>query len=961
MTTLSPLRAIAPIDLGCAATVIPGTVRMITSGSAHVFAVQRKDGAAASPRRHLFTVKAPGVVMPVPEDPALGIITIPTPESRTEELSWEQFWKRARDPELGQRTLDAIEDWTAGWLEACAHLANNRPMRDLVIGSDPRADMPPLRILNADRHLVWLRVLSGEGVLLDTEPVGGHALSTVPLAGTAWLRSFDELHLRPVAAAELVRENEMQAVLEAFLTAAQRNLTLALNLAKIDAAARFDQRTGRLTADIDRLLGDLGRMVGAIGPQKAVSGSKQELLSAVHAVSMRIGVKAQLPTSVSADEIDQGASLERILEASSLRARKVTLADHWWQKSAGDFVAFRQDSGAPCALLDAGIQGYRLENPVRGQREAVTATIAATVSPHAFTLYQPFPDIKLSMRAMYLFGLQGAGADLLVILLAAIAGSWVASLPAIGSRLIFERLIPQHFGMLLIQVGVALALVAATRSVFSYANNVAFARIRGRASARLKAAIWDRILRQNMAFLSRYSAPDLTMRAATIENVVSAAHSLAHQSLITSWMLVINLGTLYWLAPAGAGAATGLIALMGLAILAAAWGQKRAFTLGEQAEGSVSTFVHALTNGIRKLRLAGAEERAFVKWGDRFSRSRMKLVHLRRVTNLFNSFAALFELLALAVVLAAVALLSPDPMKIGTFFGFIIAFQTCLSAMSALGKQVMNVAFQFASIPYAQPVLDAVPEREANKASPGRLTGNIEFSNVSFRYGADGAPILSSLAFCVQPGEFVALVGPTGCGKSTVVKLLLGLERPTGGAVLYDQRDLNGLDIDAVRRQIGAVLQRCQLTAGTIHEIIRGSSNATLDDTREAARLAGLGPDIAAMPMGLHTAVPEGQHGFSGGQLQRLSIARAIIRKPALLILDEATSALDNVTQAEITHNLAALACTRIVVAHRLSTVMGADRIIVLNEGRIVETGTYAELNAARGLFAAMAARQELS
>ena len=951
----------APSDPGCVATVIPGTVRVITSGSAHVFAVQLKDGAAASPRTHLFTVRAPGVVMPVPENPALGIITIPTPESHIEEVSWEQFWRRARDPGLADRTLAAIENWVAHWLEACAHLARNRPMRDLVIGSDPRADMPPLRILNADQQLVWLRVLSGEGVLLDTEPVGGHALSTVPLAGTAWLRSFDELHLRPVAAAELVRENEMQGVLGAFLTAMLRNLTLGLSLAKVDEAARFDRRTGDLAADIDRLMGDLGRMVGAIGPQKAVSGSKQELLSAVHAVCRRIGVKAQLPTSVSADEIDHGTSLERILEASSLRSRKVTLSDQWWKRNAGDFLAFARDSGAPCALLDMGMRGYRLENPVSGQREVLTAALAATVSPHAVALYQPLPDIKLTMRALYLFGLQGTGADLLVILLAAIANAWVASLPALGSRLIFERLIPQHYGILLIQMGIALTLVAATRSVFNYANNIAFARIRSRASARLKAAIWDRILRQNMAFLSRYSAPDLTMRAATIENVVSAAHSLAHQSFITLWMLVINLATLFWLAPAGAGAATGLIALLGLAILAAAWGQKRAFTLGEQAEGSVSTFVHALTNGIRKLRLAGAEERAFVKWGDRFTRSRTKLVHLRRVTNLFNSFAALFELLALAVVLAAVALLSPDPMKIGTFFGFIIAFQACLSALSALGKQVMNVAYQFASIPYAQPILDAVPEREAKKASPGRLTGGIEFSNVSFRYGADSAPILSGVAFRVQPGEFVALVGPTGCGKSTLVKLLLGLERPTGGAILYDQRDLNSLDIDAVRRQIGAVLQRCQLAPGTIHEIIRGSSNATLDDTMEAARLAGLGPDIAAMPMGQHTAVPEGQHGFSGGQLQRLSIARAVVRKPALLILDEATSALDNVTQAEVTLNLAALACTRIVVAHRLSTVMGADRIIVLNEGRVVETGTYAELTAAGGLFAAMAARQELS
>lgn len=944
----------SPIDLRRA-----GTCWMVAGGDVNIFATQLTDGAPSSPRKLLFSITSPGLLLPVPEDPTLEVVAIPAAGADIQEFTLETLWERARDPEFAQRVYTSVERWVEGWLGACADLVPNRPTRDKVVGKSPRADLPPHRILNADQALVWLQILSGEGVLLDSEAAGGLGLTLLPLAGNAWLRSFEEMHIRPVTTASLIEENEMGAALASFLAAAQRNLTLALNLAKIDEAARLDQRSGRLSGDIKRLMGDLGQMIGAVGPTKASADDKQDLLSAIHTVSNRIGVKAQLPVSVSAADADQGAPLERILEASSLRSRRLTLTEDWWKKSAGDFLAFLAEDHAPRAVLDLGGKGYVIEAP-DGTRQKVTPALAAELAPEAYALYQPLPDLKQTITMMAMFGLQGCRNDAAVILLAAILGSWASSLPAIGSRLIFESLIPQHFSGLLIQVGIALAIVALMRSVFSYANNVAFARIRARASARLKAGLWDRVLRQNMGFFGKYSAPDLTMRVATTENIVTAIHSLAHQSLMTIWMLAINLGTLYWLAPGGAMAATGLIVLFAGVIWLGAWGQKRAFKLGEQAEGSVTTFVHALTNGVRKLRLAGAEERAFVKWGDRFTRSRIKLVHLRRVTNMFNAFAAAYELLSLTVVLAAIALLSPEPVKVGTFFGFIISFQACLSSMSAMGKQVMNVAFQFAAIPYAQPVLDAVPEREAKKASPGQLSGGVEFSGVAFRYG-EGDAILKGVGFSVQPGEFVAIVGPTGCGKSTLVKLLLGLERPSSGAVLFDQKDLAGLDVDAVRRQIGAVLQKTQLQPGNIYEVIRGQSNASHDEALEAAILAGLGPDIAAMPMKLHTAIPEGQHGFSGGQIQRLAIARAIVKKPPLLILDEATSALDNMTQAEITRNLAGLSCTRIVVAHRLSTVMGADRIIVINEGKVAENGTYAELANAGGLFSTMASRQELN
>jgi ATP-binding cassette subfamily C protein len=258
----------------------------------------------------------------------------------------------------------------------------------------------------------------------------------------------------------------------------------------------------------------------------------------------------------------------------------------------------------------------------------------------------------------------------------------------------------------------------------------------------------------------------------------------------------------------------------------------------------------------------------------------------------------------------------------------------------------------------AKPILETLPEVDEMKADPGELTGELEVSHVSFRYREDGPIVLKDVSVQVKPGEFVALVGPSGSGKSTLFRLLLGFEKLEAGAVYYNGRDLVGLDIREVRRQIGVVLQNGKLMAGDIFTNIIGSSLLTLEDARQAARMAGLEDDLKAMPMGLHTVISEGGGTLSGGQRQRLLIARALVHRPRILFFDEATSALDNRTQAIVSESLDNLQATRIVIAHRLSTIMNADRIYVLQDGRVVQQGTYDELIQAEGVFADLAKRQ---
>jgi ABC-type bacteriocin/lantibiotic exporter with double-glycine peptidase domain len=240
------------------------------------------------------------------------------------------------------------------------------------------------------------------------------------------------------------------------------------------------------------------------------------------------------------------------------------------------------------------------------------------------------------------------------------------------------------------------------------------------------------------------------------------------------------------------------------------------------------------------------------------------------------------------------------------------------------------------------------------------LKGAIELSHVSFNYQKDGPLVLDDVDFRIEADEFVAIVGPSGSGKSTLLRILLGFEMATEGGVFFDGQSLTTLDIRAVRQQIGVVLQHSRLMAGDIFTNIVGNTGRNQDDAWRAARQAALAKDIEAMPMGMHTVIAQGGGTLSGGQRQRLLIARALAAEPRIVFFDEATSALDNLTQAQVSESLESLRVTRVVIAHRLSTIRHADKIVVLERGRIVQMGRFEELMNVAGTFRELARRQTI-
>jgi ABC-type bacteriocin/lantibiotic exporter with double-glycine peptidase domain len=378
--------------------------------------------------------------------------------------------------------------------------------------------------------------------------------------------------------------------------------------------------------------------------------------------------------------------------------------------------------------------------------------------------------------------------------------------------------------------------------------------------------------------------------------------------------------------------------------------------------GRLSGLLLELINGIAKLRVSGTENRAFASWARSFARQKKLSVQSRTLGAALTVFYSVFPVLGSILIFYAMARLTEGQevasLTTGEFLAFTTAFGQFQAAALELSGAFLSVLGAVPLYERAKPILDALPEVSAAKMHPGELSGNIEVKHVDFRYRADTPLVLRDVSVKIPAGRFVAFVGPSGSGKSTLLRLLLGFETSESGSVYFDDQDLTGLDIQAVRQQIGVVLQNGRLAPGSIFENIVGSAPLTMEEAVQAARLAGLEDDIRAMPMGMHTMVAEGGVGLSGGQRQRLMIARAIVRRPRIIFFDEATSALDNETQSIVSRSLESLQATRVVIAHRLSTIINADYIYLMEKGAVVQEGRYEDLIHREGPFAELARRQ---
>ncbi|MFH9821799.1 NHLP bacteriocin export ABC transporter permease/ATPase subunit [Streptomyces bobili] len=686
-------------------------------------------------------------------------------------------------------------------------------------------------------------------------------------------------------------------------------------------------------AQADRtLLASIGRKAGP----RATAADADATFAACELVAGAAGIALVEParTGVGDDRLDP---VEQIALASRVRTRAVRLDGRWWRDDVGPLVAHRALSGAPVALLWRR-GGYVAVHPATGRETPVEKANAAEFEPRAVMFYRPLPERGLGPLGLLRFSMRGTGRDLTGLLLSGLVTVAIGALVPVATGKVLGEYVPRAQQGLIEQVCLAVLVSAVVAAAFMLLQNMTILRLEGRIEATLQPAVWDRLLRLPTTFFTERSTGELASAAMGISAIRRLLAGLGPSVAQSVTVGAMNLGLLLWYSVPMALAAIGMLVViaavfLGLGLWQVRW-QRRLVVLSNKLNNQAFQTLR----GLPKLRIAAAENYAYAAWAGQFARSRELQQRLGRIKNLSTVLGAVYLPLCSLVMFMLLAGPARGTMSAADFLTFNTSMTMLLTSVTSLTGAFVSVVAALPLYEEIRPVLEATPEVRAASTRPGPLSGAVEARRLSFRYSDDGPLVLDDVSFEVRPGEFVAIVGPSGCGKSTLLRLLIGFDRPVSGSVLYDGQDLAALDRSAVRRQCGVVLQHAQPFTGSILDVICGTGSYTPEEAMAAATMAGLTADIERMPMGLHTIV-SGSGSVSGGQRQRLMIAQALIRRPRILYFDEATSALDNETQRTVIDSTRALNATRIVIAHRLSTVLDADRVVVMENGKVAEQG----------------------
>lgn len=889
------------------------SVWYVEAGTVMLYLASKDGGEPIQARRFVCDVPQGGVVVAIqsglPSGVALLCCLTPGAQVRQAELS-------------SLNTLDTqakarIEDWM------------KREIREI----DPKGLM-----VSARRNLNAVRAKAGA---LDTR--------ILPLR----VRTFTEM---------LVEQINVRA----HLSDARESQRLALEQ-QIDGA-QFATAMGEITKGV--LVG------GEFGTTSAADHEGEGLLATCRFLEPSRQVRFVSVHGSALGNTAENDTVELIAEASGARARQVLLDGAWWNEEGGPLLARLSDNELPpgeprhwVALLPGHVSGYLLYSakPIKGvaSGEHVTDEIAQRLAPFAYTFYRTFPKEKLSALEVIRFGINGKAKDVWILLLASLVAGILSLLVPVISGKIIDNVIPAHDKFQLWQYAAGLFVAGLSVLLFDTLRTVAVLRIEARAGLSVQAAILDRVISLPVAFFRKFSSGDLSIRMAAVNSIQHAVTGSTIGTILTSIFLAGNFALMLWYSPQLTLVVLGVVAL--LFVISALIGFLR-LQLARRIEdinGKLQSMVFEYLSGVSKIRTSASERRAFVNWANRFLLFRR--LHIRS-ESLANAEALLLNILMPAMLLfvyyfASMANENGSSQSTGRQFstGDFIAFNAALFSLVGGMYGLMTTAIDLIQLlpvwERARPIVETLPDDTGKRNARHEPSGGIEIINLSFRY-PDGPLVLDDVNFMVSPGSFVAIVGASGSGKSTLIRLLLNFEQPTSGSICYDGHDLAGLDTRYLRSRIGTVLQGGQLWPGDLYSNIAGASNLPVESVWEAARIAGLKNDIEKMPMGLYTSVGDGDSTLSGGQRQRILIARAVVNRPRILLLDEATAALDNVTQAVVQDCLSELSCTRVVIAHRLSTIRLADNIIVMDQGKLIEQGTFDQLAANHGKFATMLQRQ---
>ncbi|MET9645821.1 NHLP bacteriocin export ABC transporter permease/ATPase subunit [Streptomyces syringium] len=900
----------------------PLVLWLVVDGALDLFAV---DAAQSGHWHFLGRLEAGTLLLGPAEGPVHTLVGRPLRGCLLRRVELRELYR----PEYGEQWGHAAADAAPSPLEDAFARGIGRGLR--VLYQAPLDGRATTGHGGADDDILWMRIPPGSvqyGAAYATEAIG-----TLLVDPAMWQGMVDQQYRLLYALDDWIEQLER----------AHEDRTAAGIEAGEAARAQADQA---LLASIDRT-----------GKTSRRGASHDATFAVCRLVADAAGITLAEPAGASATN-QRLDPVERIALASRIRTRVVKLDGRWWRENSGPLVGHRADTGAPVALLWRR-GAYEAVDPALGKPTRIGKADAADFAPRAVMLYRPLPDGKPSLLRLLRFSVRGTRGELRGLLLGGLVAVGLGALVPIATGTVLGTYVPNAENDLIVATTLALIATSVVSAAFMLLQNISILRMEGRIEATLQPAVWDRLLRLPTTFFAGRSTGELAgaaMGISAIRRVLSGIGSVSVQAGTVGTMNLVLL--LVYSVPLALAALAMLLVIAAVFLGLGLWQlryQRQLIKLGNKLNNQAFQTLR----GLPKLRVAAAESFAYAAWAREFARTRELQQRIGRIKNVITVLNAVCLPLCTLVMFMLLAGPARGTMSAGEFLTFSTAVTMMLSSVTQLTGALLSAAAVQPMFEQITPLLAETPEVRASSTPPGELTGAVETRNVSYRYTDDGPLVLEDVSFQVRPGEFVAIVGASGCGKSTLLRLLIGFDKPLSGSVLYDGQDLAALDQSAVRRQCGVVLQNAQPFSGSILDCICGAETYPLEEAWEAAALAGLAEDIKAMPMGMHTMLSDGGGTVSGGQRQRLMIAQALIRKPRVLFFDEATSALDNEAQRVVIESTRALRATRVVIAHRLSTVMGADRVIAMSEGRVVQQGPPAELLADEGgLFHELVRRQ---
>ena len=970
-TSIAELAGSCGISVPCAGNLPvrlddPDSVWFIDQGAVNLFMVEFGDGREQAAPQHLLRRETgwllPGVAPDEGgngEGTTLSITAKGVPGTVLKRLP-ASVLSQVHPEELAEQT----DTWLIAMTDTLSRFASHLPRPTVLAEPDMMLTMAPGTV-SVRRGVVWVsEPPSGASVFMDiVDPAEGagageNGAATIPLTRTSWLTLFHEAKLAGQSTETLARHGQLLPALASFHALAFALERLNRRLAVVDEANLERARTAsRRTAERAARLRLMN--IYDLPVDQEVGAEDTALVEALRVIGRHEGIDFRFPVRPEPSDVPVG--LVDVLDVSGVRARRVRLdaGSGWWHGDSTALLGFREEDGRPVALVPGMFGRYRQFDPVAKRSVRMTGDRAEALREEAWMFYRPLPTGTVGPSDLLRIALHGCGRDLARLVIAGLPGGLIRLLPAFALGFVASHAVSGGNAEALYVVAVALAGFGLLGALLHLLQSTAMMRLEGRSASRVEAAFWDRLMRLPSGILHSRPTGDLVMSGMTFQNLRDGLQGIVADSLLAIVFLLPVFGVIFFY-DATLGAMALVFSLVSLLIVVAL-GLCQVSPHGRMISAArrVVGRLFQIVGGIVKLRVENAEGSAYAIWAREYREQKRAEIELGVLEGHSRAFGDALPFLACAALLLAVMTTGERSVPVGDFLVVYTVFLVFQTAVSRLGESFGTVAAVLPAFDQMRPLFSAVPETEVGGEPVGILGGDILFDRISFRYDPEGPLVLDDVTIRARPGEFIAIAGKSGAGKSTLFRLALGIDRPAAGAVYYDGRDLRHLNLKQVRRNIGTVPQSVGLYPMDLWDNLVGHrDDVTGEEVWAAARLAEVEDEIRKMPMGMMTLVGTNGSMLSGGESQRIMIARSVLGGARIMLFDEATNWLDNEAQARVMENLSALTSTRIVIAHRLSTLERADRIYVLDAGKVVESGSFDELMEVDGAFRDLVRRQ---